>query len=504
MGSLPYLTIIACALAILLTHSSAFPRFKAKTSLQEKAKPKIKIDSEVKTVLKEKREPSRKARELRPSFVKRDTQAPLLHADKERIDEEYIVKLRDDLTVEELAAFEERLQALCEERGLHVEFHLNITALMKGFVAKVTGDALDILRWMDEVEYVEEDEVVHATTPWGLDRIDQVGLPLDNVYSSSPLGDGSGVSVFVLDTGIRYSHVEFGRRAKFFYDAFNDGYNGDDCQGHGTHCAGTVGGNTVGVAPGVTLYAGRVLSCSGSGSWSGVVGAMDAVAASGIKPGVVSMSLGGGKSTAMNDAVKRLTDAGYPVVAAAGNSNSDACSFSPASAPQAITVGATTSSDTLASYSNKGNCVDILAPGSDVYSSAKNGDSSYTTMSGTSMATPHVAGVAALILQQNPSLTPAQVASILTSSAQSGKISRICNNLTPNKLLHIPDDVNPPPPIEAPPPDEPLTEGICENTCRYANDGECDDGGDGSLYSICAYGSDCGDCGIRPNDPSCV
>ncbi|XP_070543375.1 extracellular serine proteinase-like [Ptychodera flava] len=500
MGKWQFLPIMACALAILLTYSSAFPKVKTKTSPQERAKPKEKLDSKVKIAVREKSELDRKARALRPSFVKRSTQAPILHAGDEKIDDEYIVKLRDDLTVEELAEFEEKLQALCEDKGLHIEFQLNITALLKGFVAKVPKEALDILRWMDEVEYVEEDEVVHATAlPWGLDRIDQADLPLDNVYSSSPLGDGSGVSVFVLDTGIRYTHVEFGQRAKFFYDAFNDGYNGNDCQGHGTHCAGTIGGNTVGVAPGVTLYAGRVLSCSGNGATSGIVGAMDAVAASGIKPAVVSMSLGGGFSTSLNQAAGRLTNAGYILVVAAGNDAIDACSMSPASAPEAITVGATTSSDSLASYSNYGRCVNILAPGSSVNSAYISGDSSYVSLSGTSMATPHVAGVAALLLQQNPSLSQGQMVSILTTAAESGKISQIPDNSTPNKLLHIPGDANPLPSTDAP---QPPTNGLCENTCTHHGDGECDDGGEGALYDVCDLGTDCDDCGPRHDNPT--
>ncbi|XP_070545650.1 extracellular serine proteinase-like [Ptychodera flava] len=209
----------------------------------------------------------RRVRELRPRFVKRTEQAPFVQAGNpdERVAEEYIVKLRDDLTKEDLAAFEEKLQELCQENGMHVDFHKDIKALMRAFTARVPGDAVEILRWLDEVEFVEEDEQVHAVdVPWGLDRIDQSDLPLDNVFES-PLGDGHGVKIFVVDTGILFSHNEFEGRASNFVDLLNDGKEGEDCHGHGTHCAGTIGGKTVGVAPGVTLFGCRVLDCNAEG-----------------------------------------------------------------------------------------------------------------------------------------------------------------------------------------------------------------------------------------------
>ncbi|XP_070544130.1 extracellular serine proteinase-like [Ptychodera flava] len=387
----------------------------------------------------------RRVRELRPRFVKRAEQAPLVHAGNpdERVDEEYIVKLRDDLTEDDLAAFEETFQELCEKNGMHIDFHGDIKALMRGFTARVPGDAVEILRWMDEVEFVEEDEQVHAVdVPWGLDRIDQSDLPLDNVFES-PLGNGSGVNVFVVDTGILFSHSEFEGRASNFIDLLYDGKMREDCIWHGTHCAGTIGGKTVGVAPGVTLYGCRVLNCFGSGSASRTIAAMDTIANSGIKPGVVSMSLSGGRSTLQNLAVARLTEMGYIVVVAAGNSAQDASNESPASAEEAITVGATNSRDEFAWYSNFGNSVNILAPGSDVLSAWITSNDAYGIMSGTSMATPHVAGVAALLLELNSTLTQTQVSELLLSSAKQDRIDMSIvpdeyQEETPDKLLNIP------------------------------------------------------------------
>ncbi|XP_070545651.1 uncharacterized protein [Ptychodera flava] len=387
----------------------------------------------------------RRVRELRPRFVKRTEQAPLIHAENpdERVDEEYIIKLRDGLTNEDLVAFEEKLQELCQENGMHVDFHEDIKALMKGFTARVPGDAVEILRWLDEVEFVEEDEKVHAVeVPWGLDRIDQSDLPLDGVFES-PLGDGSGVNVFVADTGIYFSHNEFEGRASNFIDLVKDGKEGDDCHGHGTHCAGTIGGKRVGVAPGVTLYGCRVLDCNGTGYGGDIIAGMDAIANSNIKPGVVSMSLGGDRMMALNLAVARLTQMGYVVVVAAGNEAQDTRNVSPASAEEAITVGATNSTDGFAWYSNFGSSVDILAPGSDVRSAWITSNDAYGVYSGTSMATPHVAGVAALLLEQNPTLTPTQVSELLLSSAKQDRIDISVvpgeyQEETPNKLLNIP------------------------------------------------------------------
>ncbi|XP_070543860.1 aqualysin-1-like [Ptychodera flava] len=280
---------------------------------------------------------SRSPRDLRPRFVKREVQAPIIHAGDPgaRLDDEYIVKLRDDMTDDDMTALEDNLSQLCEKRGIRVDFHEDIKTLMKGFTARLPDDAVEILRWLDGVEFVEEDEsVLEDAIPWGLDRLDQSHLPLDGTYNSN-IGDGKGVNVFVIDSGIHYSHVEFEGRAKPFFDAFSDTKEGADCDGHGTHCAGIIGGRTVGVAPGVNLYSCRVFDCKRQGSFSGVIKGMDVIAASKIKPSVVSMSLRGGRSNAINLAVKRLTEEGYIVVVAAGNDGKDASKYSPASAEEA-------------------------------------------------------------------------------------------------------------------------------------------------------------------------
>jgi len=289
-----------------------------------------------------------------------------------------------------------------------------------------------------EVELVEQDQMMTANVTqsgatWGIDRIDQRALPLSGTYTYN--FTGAGVTAYIIDTGIRFTHTQFGGRAVSGFDAV-DGGSADDCNGHGTHVAGTVGGSTYGVAKSVRLVAVRVLDCNGSGSTSGVVAGIDWVTgdhAAGA-PAVANMSLGGGVSTALDNAVANSIADGVTYAIAAGNSNANACNFSPARVPAALTVGATTSSDARSSFSNFGTCVDIFAPGSGITSSWNTSDTATNTISGTSMATPHVTGVAALYLQQFPGSSPAAVAQGIVNNATTGVVVGAGTG-SPNRLL---------------------------------------------------------------------
>ena len=304
-------------------------------------------------------------------------------------------------------------------------------SLLTGFTAELTPDQVKLLENDPRVDYIEQDGYVYSSTSqsnatWGLDRIDQVSLPLNSTYTYN--ATGQGVTAYIIDTGILTAHTEFGGRAVRGFDAF--GGNSEDCNGHGTHVAGTVGGNIYGVAKGVKLVGVRVLDCGGSGSWSGVIAGMDWVASNASGPSVANMSLGGGVSTSINDAVNRMYSAGIPVVVAAGNSNTNACNSSPASAANAYTVGATTSTDARASYSNYGNCVDIFAPGSSITAAWHTSTTAINRISGTSMASPHVAGVAALYLESNPTASAQAVYDFITTNSSRNKVtsSRSTNN----------------------------------------------------------------------------
>jgi aqualysin 1 len=272
-----------------------------------------------------------------------------------------------------------------------------------------------------------------SSAVWNLDRLDQRALPLDTTFSYGVTG--AGVTVYVVDTGIRSTHAEFGGRVRPGFTVFTDAYGTEDCHGHGTHVAGTVGGATYGVARDVALVPVRVMSCSGSGSVSSIIAGLDWIAAHRSGPTVVNMSLGGGASNALDTAVRNLIAGGVTVAVAAGNANADACSYSPARVGEAITTGATTSSDARASYSNYGACVNVFAPGSSVRAATNTSDTSSGTKSGTSMASPHAAGVAALLLQTAPSATPAQVFTMLRDAATSGRLTGLGAG-SPNLLLY--------------------------------------------------------------------
>jgi subtilisin family serine protease len=328
-----------------------------------------------------------------------------------------------------------------------------------GSIGHVYGDALNGFQvYLPEraakrlaadpaVAWVEADGVVTATTtqtnpPWGLDRIDQRTLPLSGTYTYVNTGvtsAGVRVTAYIIDTGLRLTHSQFGGRAVDGFDSVDGALPAADCNGHGTHVGGTVGGSTYGVAKGVRLVAVRVLNCAGSGSWAGVIAGINWVTSNHAagQPATANMSLGGGLNASVNAAVANSITDGVTYAVAAGNSNANACNFSPAATPTALTVGATDSANNRASFSNFGTCVDIFAPGVSVLSSWYTSDTATNTISGTSMASPHVAGCASRVLGVNPTWTPAQVANYLITNATMGAVINPGAG-SPNRLLYCP------------------------------------------------------------------
>lgn len=349
----------------------------------------------------------------------------------------YIVVLADDKssTLGDYASVLGQVQLVTASRAVVPEFVY--AHALRGFAAFMSEKDAIAISLDPRVAYVEEDSEMRAivtqnNATWGLDRIDQGPLPLSTTYTYT--STGSGVNAYVIDTGVRRTHTQFGGRAFHAFTAINDGRGSTDCHGHGTHVAGTIGGSTYGVAKAVRIHAVRVLSCSGSGSNSGVIAGVDFVRASGIRPAVANMSLGGGPSTSLDTAVRNAIASGVTFAIAAGNSNANASGFSPARVTQAITVGSSTRTDARSSFSNFGSIVDIFAPGSSITSAWSTSDTATNTISGTSMATPHVAGVAARYLQGNPSASAATVANVLISTANLNRLSGLPTG-TANRLL---------------------------------------------------------------------
>jgi subtilisin family serine protease len=361
----------------------------------------------------------------------------LLRRGPRAIPNQYIVVLDQDATgvAGDIAAAAKRADNLLQGFGRMPTYVYG--SAINGFAVELTEGEAVALSQDPRVLFVEEDSVMEAVAtqnnpPWGLDRIDQRDRPLSATYSYTTTG--AGVNVYIIDTGIRRTHTQFGGRAFSGFSAINDGRGTNDCHGHGTHVAGTVGGSTYGVAKGVRLFAVRVLSCGGSGSTSGVIAGVDWVTANHVEPAVANMSLGGGISNALDTAVRNSIAAGVTYSIAAGNSSINASNTSPARVSEAITVGSSTSSDARSSFSNYGSVVDIFAPGSSILSAWYTNNSASRTLSGTSMAAPHVAGVAARYLQSTPNASPAQVRNEIVNNATTNRLSGIPSG-TANRLL---------------------------------------------------------------------
>lgn len=341
----------------------------------------------------------------------------------------YIIRYADNITDDEEDSEIEKRQGTRKQR---------LSKVFNGAIADMSPSQAALLRKSTKVLWVEEDKgvknqtVVSPPGSWGLDRIDETTLPLDNRYEFAT--NGSGVTAYVVDTGILSTHSQFtGRVSGSFFDAF--GGTGADCNGHGTHVAGTIAGSSYGVAPAATLVPVRVLDCAGSGSVSGVIAGIDwAINHHTTAPAVMNLSLGTSKSDSLNSAIDRAYADGITVVVAAGNSNVDACTTSPSSNKvSALTVGATTNTDARASYSNFGSCLDLFAPGSGIKSAWYTSNSETNTLSGTSMASPHVAGLAARYLSAVPAASPSAVMSAIISAATSNVVTS-AGTLSPNKL----------------------------------------------------------------------
>jgi subtilisin family serine protease len=350
------------------------------------------------------------------------TAAPLLQANAGGIDGSYIVVLNEGADPRAVAAV------------AGVEPSFVYTAALNGFSAQLNEGQLNALLHNPNVEYVEEDGVAQTAATqsgatWGIDRIDQRSRPLSGTYTYTTTA--STVYAYVIDTGIYTAHSNFGGRAANVYDAL--GGNGSDCNGHGTHVAGTIGSATYGVAKGVRLRGVRVLDCNGSGAWSAIIAGIDWVRLNRTNPAVANLSIGGGLNSSVNTAVTNLANSGVFVAVAAGNSNANACNYSPAAASAVTTVASSTSSDAKSSFSNYGSCVDLYAPGSSITSTWNNGGTN--TISGTSMASPHVAGVGALYKATYGNASQSTIDSWIKNNSTANVITGNPTG-TPNRLLY--------------------------------------------------------------------
>jgi len=354
----------------------------------------------------------------------------------DRIPGRYIVVLDDVATGQRGPASQAQQVADVLTAAYGGRIHQVYKDALNGYAAEMTEDEALALSEDPRVQFVEEDGVMTTVAtqtgaPWGLDRIDQRDRPLNGTYNYN--WTGSGVRVYVIDTSIRTTHTQFGGRASNVFDV--NGGNGQDCNGHGTHVSGTIGGSTYGVAKSALLRGVKVFQCANTTSTSNIIAGVNYVTANRILPAVANMSVGGGASSSMDTAVNNLINSGVTVAVAAGNSSTDACTQSPARLAAAITVGSTTSTDARSSFSNIGTCLDLFAPGSSIPSSWYTSDTATATLSGTSMASPHVAGAAALYKQANPSASPATIRNALVNNSTTNRLTGIGTG-SPNRLLY--------------------------------------------------------------------
>lgn len=381
---------------------------------------------------------------LSPAHAGTSGPAPLL-ARAEAVPGSYLVVLRPSVSTATASA------AFAQAVDLGGSVAHRYSHVLDGFAATLSDDAVEALRRNPSVAYIEPDAVWHRDTAvalqdtqtppdgaWGLDRVDQRTLPLSTTYTYTSTGEG--VNAYIIDSGIRDTHEDFGGRAEGVLDLVGDGMGTADCTGHGTPIAGMIGGASYGVAKDVQLKAVRIWACDGTSTTATIVAAMDWVAANHVDPAVVNLSLNGPQTASLDQAMAGLINAGVPTVHSAGNNMRNACDFSPRH-PDAVTVGGmelTVTGERKRGLSNGGPCVDLHAPGAALRGPAGTGDTAVSELrNGTSYAAPHVVGIIARHLQNNPGLTPQQAQALVVSQATAGQLDPATLDGAPNLIAYI-------------------------------------------------------------------